>query len=62
VKRRSATVAAHLLSDFEPGVWCDRCLLPSAIGAHFALTVDAIPDRVFPLALCLECGHEWSPR
>jgi RNase P subunit RPR2 len=63
--RRSAKRAdlrAVPLEDVTLRVWCEKCLLPSALSAPFGVTLDGRPDRVCVLAFCLDCGHTWCPQ
>lgn len=47
--------------DFEPltehttGLWCDRCLLPSAVSLTGVITVDGKPWCIQTYVGCSEC-------
>lgn len=55
-----AILNLYSLGDPELGVWCERCLLPSAATASFATQVgDAPPGHVVTVTVCPVCG--WQP-
>ncbi len=54
----TVSIWAEVIGQPETGVWCDACLLPSAVGVHVVLGVEmaVIGDRL--VVRCLDCG--WS--
>ena len=57
-----ADITFYLVNEPEPGAWCTRCLLPSAVDGLF-LFDDA--DGRLPLGytarlrVCMDCGGGW---
>lgn len=57
MKQPTLTVNVTRLSDIETGIWCDACLLPSAVGCLVGFSDDrgAILG-VSSIAACQDCG------
>lgn len=57
----AVVVQFHLLdtdTTCERGVWCDRCLLPSAVRYRYATTVDGqFIGTIGTAETCADCGH-----
>lgn len=42
----------------EVGLWCDRCLLPSAVRVQVAMVSDSGVQALGAAEACHECGHQ----
>lgn len=54
-------VRFHLLDTektADRGVWCDPCMLPSAVRYRYATTVDGrFTGTISTAETCVDCGH-----
>lgn len=51
-----ASVTCRVISESDMSVWCERCLLPSAVRMTFAIEIDGSPLALNRVEACHDCG------
>jgi len=60
-RRVIAQLKVTRLTDVEPLVWCDICMLPSAEKVTLAVDMDDVAWFVAVLQYCPDCGRTEIP-
>jgi hypothetical protein len=52
----SFSVWWDMVGEPEKGVWCDECLLPSAVSVSCVLGIAGFPFGKMTITACMDCG------